>query len=124
MPRGPVAVTLRYLPTASVTRYAATGSVLPYRNVLPSTGPGVPLATADQPVGTVTAFGVPWYFTTSVTGFSATTGVATTSFSFVTDPVTAASSTVTASTVSPAKSRLSCGASRVGRMRRVAVPVS
>ena len=53
MPRGPVPVTLRYLPTASVTRYAATGSVLPYRNVPPRTGPGVPPATADQPVGTV-----------------------------------------------------------------------
>ena len=59
-----------------------------------------------------------------MTGRSATTGAATVSFSPQTVPVTAAPSSVTRSTVSPVKSRLSRGASAVGRIRRTAVPVS
>ena len=42
-------------PTASVVAYEATGTVLRYRNVLPSWPAGVPLATPDQPLGAVTA---------------------------------------------------------------------
>jgi hypothetical protein len=83
-----------------------------------------PSSASPRRDGIFTVVGVPWYFTTSVTGLSATTGAATVSFSLPASAAAVTPSTVALSTVRPMKSRVISAASATGRTRRVAVPVS